>query len=120
MSGLTRRQLVQGLGAVAAGHVLRPVPIWGRLASTAAKPLFEEMPPGASGIAWRHVNGRSPEYYLPETTGAGCAFLDYDNDGWVDIYLVNSGKIAVGIPVARYPPHRPVRALASAYGSYRR
>src|SRR5207249_251499 len=39
-----------------------------------------------------HVNGRSPGYYLPETTGAGCAFLDYDNDGWMDIYLVNSGK----------------------------
>jgi len=38
------------------------------------------------------VNGRSSEYYLPETTGAGCAFLDYDNDGWMDIYLVNSGK----------------------------
>jgi enediyne biosynthesis protein E4 len=54
--------------------------------------LFEELPPSATGITWRHVNGRSPEYYLPETTGAGCAFLDYDNDGWMDIYLVNSGK----------------------------
>ena len=30
--------------------------------------------------------------YMPETAGAGCAFLDYDNDGWMDIYLVNSGK----------------------------
>ncbi len=30
--------------------------------------------------------------YLPETTGAGCAFIDYDNDGWMDIYLVNSGE----------------------------
>ena len=29
--------------------------------------------------------------YLPETTGAGCGFLDYDNDGWMDLYLVNSG-----------------------------
>ena len=38
------------------------------------------------------MNGRSPEYYLPETTGAGCGFIDYDNDGWVDIYLVNSGR----------------------------
>jgi len=54
--------------------------------------LFEEISPASSGISWRHVNGRSPEYYLPETTGAGCAFLDYDNDGWMDIYLVNSGK----------------------------
>jgi hypothetical protein len=29
--------------------------------------------------------------YMPETVGAGCAFIDYDNDGWMDIYLVNSG-----------------------------
>ena len=33
----------------------------------------------------------SPQRYLPETVGAGCAFLDFDNDGWMDIYLVNSG-----------------------------
>ena len=33
----------------------------------------------------------SEERHLPETVGAGCAFLDYDNDGWMDIYLVNSG-----------------------------
>jgi enediyne biosynthesis protein E4 len=58
----------------------------------APKKLFEEVPPAASMITFRHVNGRSPNYYLPETTGAGCAFLDFDNDGWMDIYLVNSGK----------------------------
>ena len=33
----------------------------------------------------------STHRYLPETVGAGCAFLDYDNDGWMDLYLVNSG-----------------------------
>jgi hypothetical protein len=33
----------------------------------------------------------SPERHLPETAGAGCAFFDYDNDGWMDIFLVNSG-----------------------------
>ena len=53
---------------------------------------FEEIPPDKSGIRWVHSNGKSPEKYLPETSGAGCAFLDYDNDGWMDIYLVNSGK----------------------------
>jgi len=52
---------------------------------------FEEIPPSKSGILWTHSNGRSAEMFLPETTGAGCAFLDYDNDGWMDIYLVNSG-----------------------------
>src|SRR5260370_25537522 len=53
---------------------------------------FLEIPPSASGINWTHSNGRSAEMFLPETTGAGCAFLDYDNDGWMDIYLVNSGQ----------------------------
>jgi hypothetical protein len=33
----------------------------------------------------------SPDRHLPETTGPGCAFFDFDNDGWIDIYLVNSG-----------------------------
>ena len=53
---------------------------------------FEEVPVSASGIIWVHKAGKSAEKYLPETSGAGCAFLDYDNDGWMDIYLVNSGK----------------------------
>ncbi len=65
--------------------------------------LFELVPPMKSGISWQHTNGRSPEYYLPETTGAGCAFLDYDNDGWMDIYLVNSGKCDF------YDPQPPLR-----------
>jgi hypothetical protein len=53
---------------------------------------FEAIPAEQSGIRWVHSNGMSPEKYLPETGGAGCAFLDYDNDGWMDIYLVNGGK----------------------------
>jgi hypothetical protein len=52
---------------------------------------FEEVPARVSGIGWTHNNAHSPERYLPETVGAGCAFFDYDNDGWMDIYLVNSG-----------------------------
>ncbi|HEX8175773.1 MAG TPA: CRTAC1 family protein [Pyrinomonadaceae bacterium] len=54
--------------------------------------MFEEIPSRSSGITWKHDNARSPERYLPETVGAGCAFLDYDGDGWMDIYLVNSGQ----------------------------
>ena len=53
--------------------------------------LFEEVPPAASGITWVHDNAMSPMRYLPEALGPGCAFLDFDNDGWMDIYLVNTG-----------------------------
>jgi hypothetical protein len=52
---------------------------------------FEKVPPSKSGITWVHNNAHSSERHLPETVGGGCAFLDYDNDGWMDIYLVNSG-----------------------------
>jgi hypothetical protein len=59
---------------------------------TSSPVTFEEVPPKVSGITWVHDNAASPEHYLPETIGGGCAFLDYDNDGWMDIYLVNSGS----------------------------
>jgi enediyne biosynthesis protein E4 len=63
-----------------------------RASAQAGKPVtFEEVPPKSSGITFVHNNAHSNDRYLPETVGAGCAFLDYDNDGWMDIYLVNSG-----------------------------
>src|SRR6266849_2670964 len=43
----------------------------------------------AVGINFRHVNGAEGKKYMPETMGSGCAFLDYDNDGWQDILLIN-------------------------------
>ena len=47
-----------------------------------------------TGIHWRHQNGKTEEKFLIETMGGGGAFLDYDQDGWLDIYLVNSGSHA--------------------------
>ncbi len=43
----------------------------------------------AAGIRFVHNNGAFGKKYLPETLGAGCAFLDYDNDGAQDILLIN-------------------------------
>src|SRR5690242_1911987 len=57
----------------------------------AALPAFEEIPASVSGITWTHDNAMSEQRYLPETLGPGGAFLDYDNDGWMDIYFVNYG-----------------------------
>jgi len=68
------------------------------------KPLFEEIPPSQSGITWVHENARSEKRYLPETLGPGCAFFDYDNDGWMDIYLVNYG------PSDFYKPPKPLHS----------
>jgi enediyne biosynthesis protein E4 len=42
-----------------------------------------------SGILFEHNNGAFGKKYLPETLGSGCAFFDYDDDGWPDILLVN-------------------------------
>jgi len=43
-----------------------------------------------AGIHFKHNSGAFGKKYLPETLGAGCAFLDFDNDGWQDILTVNS------------------------------
>lgn len=45
----------------------------------------------AAGLEFRHASGASPLKHLPETMGAGLAWLDYDGDGWWDLYLVQSG-----------------------------
>lgn len=68
-----------------------------------ARHLFEEIPASRSSIEWVHDNAQSAEHYLPETLGPGCAFLDFDNDGWMDIYLVNSG------PCDFWKPAKPIR-----------
>jgi hypothetical protein len=49
-----------------------------------------------AGIHFTHNAGRSGRKYLPETVGAGCAFFDFDGDGWPDILLVNGKDFTPG------------------------
>jgi enediyne biosynthesis protein E4 len=42
-----------------------------------------------AGIRFVHNNGAFGKKFLPETMGPGVAFIDYDNDGWPDVFLVN-------------------------------
>jgi ASPIC and UnbV. len=59
-----------------------------------------------AGIRFKHNSGAYGKHYLPETVGAGCAFLDYDNDGWQDILLVNS---------TNWPDHKGAKSFPALY-----
>ena len=102
LENVSRRKLLRNFATVAAASPFYGT-LLGRAASAPAPYTFEEVPAAKSGIRWVHNAGRSAEKYLPERSGAGCAFLDYDNDGWMDIYLVNSGKANF------YNPPQPLR-----------
>ena len=65
---------------------------------------------GASGLRFVHNTGAYGEKLLPETLGAGCAFLDYDADGWPDILLVNG---------CDWPGHRRTRSTLQLYRNNR-
>jgi len=52
---------------------------------------FREVPASESGVTWSHDNAMSKERFLPETEPPGVAIFDYNNDGWMDILIVNSG-----------------------------
>ena len=61
-----------------------------------------------AGIYFKHDNGAEGRRYLPETYGSGAAFLDYDGDGFLDIYLVNGGRLPglSSAPLARNALYR--------------
>jgi hypothetical protein len=101
--GIPRRQFLSSLAGTLAVPYLSSLFPRIALGADAASDPFSAVPSSASGITWTHTSGLSPEKYLPQSTGAGCAFFDYDNDGWMDIYLVNSGKCDI------FTPTKPLR-----------
>jgi len=64
----------------------------------------------AAGIHFKHNNGAYGGKLLPETLGSGCAFLDYDADGWQDILLINSMD---------WPGHARQRSILKLYRNNR-
>jgi len=64
----------------------------------------------AAGIAFRHNSGAYGGKLLPETLGSGCAFVDYDADGWPDILLVNGMD---------WPGHKRQRSTLRLYRNNR-
>ena len=64
----------------------------------------------AAGIGFKHDSGAFGGKFLPETLGSGCAFLDYDADGWPDILLVNGMD---------WPGHKQERSTLKLYRNNR-
>src|SRR5437867_8354809 len=56
----------------------------------ALAPVFLEIT-NERGIHFNHEPGVDGSYFMPESLGSGCALFDYDNDGRLDIYLINGG-----------------------------
>ena len=100
LSARSRREFLRLLGVAGLSSFGRPSSFI--TPAAAAGPLFEEIAPSVSGIGWKHDNAMSVSRYLPETMGPGVAFFDYDNDGWMDVFLVNSGSSDFYTPAA--PP----------------
>ena len=88
------------LAAVMAGKVLTAV---GGEAQTPSPPAAVRFTDATreSGIDFRHVNGASPDKHLVETMGSGGLFFDYDDDGWIDVFLVDGGSFADKAVAAR-------------------
>jgi hypothetical protein len=98
----SRRTFLRTAALAGAGAAL-PFPFPFPSGIRAAGPTFEEVPASASGLSWVHQNAMSPDRFLPETMGPGVAFFDYDNDGWMDVLMVNSG------PADFYTPPAPLK-----------
>ncbi|MCU1322498.1 MAG: ASPIC/UnbV domain protein [Acidobacteriaceae bacterium] len=66
--------------------------------------VFEDIAEKAGFDKWQHQMGTPEKKYILETVGSGVGLIDYDNDGWLDIYLVN-GSTYDAMAGKAPPPH---------------
>ena len=88
---------VRTLQLLALGFILAGVLAAGQRrdgSRSSGTPVSFENVARAAGLDFVHVNGASAEKYLAETMGSGGLFFDYDNDGWIDVFLVDGGSLA--------------------------
>jgi hypothetical protein len=75
---------------------------------------FSDIAPSA-GIHFKHMNGSPEKNYIFEAKGGGVCLLDYDNDGWLDIYFVNGNTLE---DIQRGVNHTSALYHASGDGTY--
>ncbi len=86
---MNRRSFLRHSASAGAAALLSQSRLWSLPSQAPLGFHFTDITGGA-GIRFHHNNGAYGGKLLPETLGPGCAFIDYDGDGWQDILLVNS------------------------------
>jgi hypothetical protein len=116
--GSARRRLVAGaivLLALAAGILLwratrpdpaTPTPEKQQAPEAARGPIWFEDVTAASGIHFVHFDAATPVHYIHETLGSGVAWIDYDNDGWPDLFFVQDGPLMTDRATDPPPTHQ--------------
>jgi hypothetical protein len=100
----------QGMGGIAGGVGAAPVydaekrPITAGGFVDSGVVVFEDATKAAGLSGWRHKMGRPEKQFIVETNGSGVGLIDYDNDGWLDIYMVN-GSTFDALDGKEQPPH---------------
>jgi len=108
---LKRRSFLKSLGAVAPICLFPKQLFFSWLPASTSQPGVRLVDATRSaGIDFRHNSGAYGGKLLPETLGAGCAFLDYDGDGWQDILIVNGMD---------WPGHKKRRSTLKLYRNNR-
>ncbi|MFZ0910820.1 MAG: CRTAC1 family protein [Candidatus Acidiferrales bacterium] len=112
---MRRRSFLLGLAGAASSSVIQTAGIWPFISPAFAAPAsnlaFRLADVTAkAGIDFHHNSGAYGGKMLPETMGSGCAFLDYDADGWQDILLVNGMD---------WPGHKRERTTLKLYRNNR-
>jgi hypothetical protein len=105
---LRRREFIAGACGAGLAASVFPFEASGAPASTLGFRLTDVT--SQAGIQFRHNSGAYGGKLLPETLGSGCAFLDYDRDGWQDILLVNAMD---------WPGHKRQRSTLHLYHNNR-
>jgi hypothetical protein len=100
----------RGVSGVASGVAAPPVydaqkrPITAGGFVDSGPVVFEDITKQAGLSGWRHTMGGPAKDFILESNGSGVGLIDYDNDGWLDIYLVN-GSTFNALDGKEEPPH---------------
>jgi enediyne biosynthesis protein E4 len=105
---MNRRDFIRRMGSGAATALVLPKLLAAQQQRAPGMRLADVT--AAAGLQFRHNSGAFGGKLLPETMGAGCAFLDYDADGWQDVLLVNGMD---------WPGHKRERSTLRLYRNNR-